>query len=94
MMKEGKDVVHRAATQSISPYLLSGRTGKNNTTAMVFSGSYSSLEMVGANAMRGRWPPADKTTSYTARLQAVATRRTLLSYTGAWNTALGELSLE
>ena len=34
------------------------------------------------------------TTSYTARPQAVTTRRPWLSYTGAWNTALGELSLE
>ena len=60
---------------------------KKNTTAKLFSGSYSSLEMVGANAMRDRWPPADMTTSYTSRPQAVATRRPWLSYTGAWNTA-------
>ena len=66
MMKEGKDTVHRAATPSIFPYLLSGRTGKN-ATAWVFSGSHSSLEMVGVNAMRDRWPPADMTTSYSAR---------------------------
>ena len=76
MMKEGKD-----ATPSIFPYLLPGRTGKN-TTAGVFSGSHFSLEMVGANAMLDRWPPADMTTSYTARPQAVATRRPWLSYTG------------
>ena len=62
-----------------------------NTVARVFSGSHSSLEMVGANAMRDRWPQADMTTSYTARPQAVATKRPLLSYTGAWNTALGDL---
>ena len=93
-MKEGKDVVYRAATPSIFPYLLSGRTGKINTTARVFSGSHSSLEMVGANAMRDRWLPADMTTSYTARPQAVATRLPWLSYTGAWDTALVELSLE
>ena len=75
MMKEGKEVVHRAATPSISPYLLPGRTGKIKTMARVFSGSHSSLEMVGANTMRDRWPLADMTTSYTARPQAVATRR-------------------
>ena len=92
-MKEGQDVVHRAATPSTFPYLMSGRTGKN-TTARVFSGSHSSLEMVGANAMRDRWPPADMTTSYTARSQDVATRQPWLSYTGAWNNALGDSSLE
>ena len=54
---------------------------EKNTTARVFSGSHSSLEMVGANAMRDRWPPADMTASYTARPQAVATRRPWLSYT-------------
>ena len=56
MMKEGKDVVHRAVTPNTFPYLLSGRTGKINTTARVFSGPHSSLEMVGANTMRDRWP--------------------------------------
>ena len=75
MMKDGKEVVHRAATPIISPYLLSGRTGKINTMARVFSGSHSSLEMVGANTMRDGWPPADMTTSYTASLQAVGTRQ-------------------
>ena len=80
-MEEGKDVVHRDATLSISH--TSCRTElEKNTTARVFSGSHSSLEMVGANAMRDRWPPADMTTSYTARPQAVATKRPWLSYTG------------
>ena len=78
-MKEGQGVVYRAATPSISPYFLSRRSGKN-TTAWVFPGLHSSLEMVSANAMRDRWPPADVMVSYTASPQAVGTRRPGLSY--------------
>ena len=91
MMKEDKDAVHRArgATPSISCTSCQAEPEKN-TTARVFSGSHSSLEMVGASAMRDRWPPADMATSYTARPQAVATRRPWVSYTGVMATLLSE----
>ena len=81
MMKEGKDAVHRLQGCHSKHFpVLPVRPNREKNTARVFSGSHSSLEMVGANSMRDRWPPADMTTSYTARPQAVATRRPWLSY--------------
>ena len=81
MMKEGQDDVHRAATPSILPYLPSGRSGGKNTTARVFSGSYSSLEMVGYDDVL-------YCSSASCRYKAA------LVVIHAWNTALGESSLE
>ena len=83
MMKDGKDVVHRAATPSIFPYLLSGRTGK--ILRLGFSQErtlpwkwwvQTRCEIDGLQQIM--------TTSYTTCPQAIATRRPRpwLPYTG------------
>ena len=68
---------------------------EKNTTAWIFSGLHSSMEMVGANAMLDRWRPlADMMKLCTARPQVAAARRPWLSYTNVmehcyWRIFLG-----